>query len=229
MTAQPNGAPSKCLMLASAGPAVANASTLSQSFHQEPFCPSAVSVTLYFKQVVSNGYVSPNLKVVIAYSFASGGGSIYFTFLNPKSFASSCQPTRLMYGSSGFDWSDSASAASFDCRTSTLTYASLPASGVLDPKAVATSASGQVFGVFSADSLDWAFFTDGTNLVCATSGDSGNTWSGTAVVRAAAYQNVGIWHNSTYFAYAYVPEFSGTVGYYRLGRLSPSGCGSITY
>ena len=102
--------------------------------------------------------------------------------------------------------------------------------GQIDPSVVGTSTSAAALAYphqrkdFYANGRFWVFWSDGTNLVYATSTD-GATWSSATSVRACTSGlYFSVWFDGTYLHYAYA---AGGYIYYRRG--TPNSDGTITW
>ena len=204
------------------------------AYNLTPIAGCTGSIWLYFKQQTGAlNYPSPNMKVIITGTLSTPG-TLNLVFLGGSLTRATDLTGRTNYqirmGTTGlgFDWSDSASLNPvYNSATQILSY-SVGISFHIDPSTVATSTSAQptryshmekVCG--PAATRYWAFFSDGTNAVFASSTD-GDTWSSTTSLGTGTNgQNIGVYCSGTTVKYVRVV---GTVSlFYREGTFQSDG------
>lgn len=166
---------------------------------------SSVEVNRTLTEIISNGYVSPDLRDTFSYSFGSdsSGNSIRVTFSNPLNHQATCNSTQFMYGGEGYDFADAISLTpSISCTISltTVTFDNLPQKGVIDPSTLTTVSSDyEAVGlswqskIWYDNGLYWLFYDDGTNFGYVTSSTGTGSWSSETVICSGCGWNGAGW------------------------------------
>jgi hypothetical protein len=170
-----------------------NSSTIWYVFHY-PTVPS-LSVTEYFTEEASNGFISPNLNVTIKGTLPSAG-YISVVLSNLAGKAQSINTYEMDFGGVGFNWADSPSAilngatVSFPVNTSFL----------IDPTTVTTStvisATNENAPPFFNQGAWFVGFSDGTYFDIANTTNHGSTFSTPVAIATAANSVVFAWNIS---------------------------------
>ena len=179
---------------------------------------NTASVTYVFKEQISNGYISSDLRTSIDYNFGSSAtNAINLIFANSNKLTETCTSTRILYGGEGYDVSDSVSLhPSIACGATitTITYSALPSAGVIDPSTVGTSTYTGALElpndtlVCKGTSYYAIFYYDGTNWVYRTSSD-GTTWGASNTIAAHVSFGLGVGCSGNNVAYIRIDSSTG--------------------
>jgi len=83
----------------------------------------------------------------------------------------------------------------------------------------------------TASNLWWAFYSNGTSMLCTTSTPNSGIWAPPAVINSSVVpgSRFSLWHDDALSLLYYVSTSGGSSFHYRFGSINTAGCGAISW